>query len=206
MSVSLYYAKNKNNEIFNCYISENPSLPTPQTGQVKSSGSSSHFVPGCIPLSESPAVSSYIYPHTHSYFIKLPPYCLILTNRKDEMYKSAICAKAYIHFLITIKFASSIILMYNRLVVYINFINGTGATIMPFIHIYAYSGRDTETKKKAAEAIVQAASAAMGAPETAFTVVYEDIERDNWEKDVAQSIIEPLREKMLVDHGKPVND
>jgi len=75
---------------------------------------------------------------------------------------------------------------------------------MPFIHVRAYSGRDSETKKRAAEAIVKAASEAMGAPEAAFTVVYEDVERDNWEKDVAQAIIEPLRDKMLIDHGKPV--
>ena len=75
---------------------------------------------------------------------------------------------------------------------------------MPFIHVRAYSGRDAEAKKKAAQAIVKAASESMGAPETAFTVVYEDIEKENWEKDVAQAIIEPLRGKMLIDHGKPV--
>ena len=75
---------------------------------------------------------------------------------------------------------------------------------MPFIHVYAYSGRDMETKKKAAQAIVKAASEAMGAPETAFTVVYEDIEREVWEQNVAKPIIEPLRDKMLIDHGKNV--
>ena len=75
---------------------------------------------------------------------------------------------------------------------------------MPFIHVMAYSGRDIETKKKAAEAIVKTASEVMGAPESAFTVVYEDIEREVWEKDVAQKIIEPLRDKILIDHGKPV--
>ena len=75
---------------------------------------------------------------------------------------------------------------------------------MPFIHVRAYSGRDMETKKKAAAAIVKAASEAMGAPETAFTVVYEDIEREAWEKDVAQPILEPLRDKILIDHGNPV--
>ena len=72
---------------------------------------------------------------------------------------------------------------------------------MPFIHVRAYSGRDMETKKKAAQAIVKAASEAMGAPETAFTVVYEDIEREAWEKSITP-IIEPLRDKMLIDHGK----
>ena len=73
---------------------------------------------------------------------------------------------------------------------------------MPFIHVRAYSGRDMETKKKAALAMVKAASEAMGAPETSFTVVYEEIERDAWEKDVAKPIIEPLRDKILIDHGK----
>ena len=75
---------------------------------------------------------------------------------------------------------------------------------MPFIHVYALSGRDIETKKKMALAITKAASEAMGAPESAFTVVYEDIDREVWEKEIAQPIIEPLRDKMLIDHGKPV--
>lgn len=75
---------------------------------------------------------------------------------------------------------------------------------MPFIHVRAYSGRDMETKKKAAQAIVKAASEAMGAPESAFTLVYEDVERENWETEVAKPIIEPLSDKMLIDHGKPV--
>jgi phenylpyruvate tautomerase PptA (4-oxalocrotonate tautomerase family) len=75
---------------------------------------------------------------------------------------------------------------------------------MPFIHVRAFSGRDADTKKRAAEAIVKAASQAMGAPESAFTVVYEDIEREAWEQNVAQAVIEPLRDKMLIDHGKAV--
>jgi phenylpyruvate tautomerase PptA (4-oxalocrotonate tautomerase family) len=58
-----------------------------------------------------------------------------------------------------------------------------------------------ETKKKAALAIMKAASESMGAPEAAFTVVYEDIEREAWENDIAKPIIEPLRDKMLIDHG-----
>ena len=75
---------------------------------------------------------------------------------------------------------------------------------MPFIHIYAYSGRDEDAKKAAAQALVKAASEVMGAPETAFTVIYEDVERENWDKDVVQPIIEPRRDKMLIDHGEPV--
>ena len=75
---------------------------------------------------------------------------------------------------------------------------------MPFIHVRAYSGRDDETKRRAAQALVKAASEAMNAPESAFTVVYEDVEKDAWERDVAIPVIEPLRDKMLIDHGKPV--
>jgi len=75
---------------------------------------------------------------------------------------------------------------------------------MPFIHVRAYSGRDMETKQKAAQAMVKAASEAMGAPETAFTVVYEDIEREKWENDVAKTILEPLRDKVVISQGKLV--
>ena len=74
---------------------------------------------------------------------------------------------------------------------------------MPFIHVRAYSGRDLEAKKKAAEAIMKAASEAMGAPETAFTIVYEDIERESWDT-VAQPVLDQLKDKVLIDHGKPV--
>lgn len=73
---------------------------------------------------------------------------------------------------------------------------------MPFIHVRAYPGRDDETKKKAAQAMVKAASEIMGAPETAFTVVYEEVDRENWDKEVGIPIVEPLRDKMLIDHGK----
>ena len=75
---------------------------------------------------------------------------------------------------------------------------------MPFIHVLAYKGRDLETKQKTAQAMVKAASESMGAPETAFTVVYEDIEKEAWEETVVKPIIEPLRDKMIIDHGELV--
>ena len=75
---------------------------------------------------------------------------------------------------------------------------------MPFIHVYAYSGRDAETKKKAALAIMKAASESMGAPESVFTVAFQDVDRDAWEKDVAKPIMEPLRDKIIIDHGAVV--
>ena len=72
---------------------------------------------------------------------------------------------------------------------------------MPLIHVRAYSGRDLETKKKAAEAMVKAASEATGAPETAFTVIYEDIDKEAWDEKVARPVIEPLRDKMIIERG-----
>lgn len=72
---------------------------------------------------------------------------------------------------------------------------------MPFIHVRSYTGRDMETKKKAAEAIVKAASEAMGAPESAFTVVYEDVDKEVYSEKVGP-VIESLRDKMLIEHGK----
>jgi len=75
---------------------------------------------------------------------------------------------------------------------------------MPFIHVRAYSGKDIETRKKAALAMAKAASEVMGAPMAAFTVAYEEVEREVWDKEVEKPIIEPLRNKILIDHGKPV--
>ena len=75
---------------------------------------------------------------------------------------------------------------------------------MPFIHIYALGGRDLETKKKTADAIVKTASEIMGAPESVFTVAYEEFERENWESDVVKPVIEPLRDKLLIERGKQV--
>ncbi|MCL2566305.1 MAG: tautomerase family protein [Defluviitaleaceae bacterium] len=75
---------------------------------------------------------------------------------------------------------------------------------MPLIHVRAYAGRDLETKKKAADAMVKAACEAMGAPETSFTVIYEDIEKESWEEVVTKPVIEPLRDKMLIERGVAV--
>ena len=72
---------------------------------------------------------------------------------------------------------------------------------MPYIRVYAYSGRDIETKKKAAAALVKTASEVMGAPESAFTVSFEDIEREDWERDVKEAVIDTIRDKVFIDHG-----
>ena len=72
---------------------------------------------------------------------------------------------------------------------------------MPFIHVSAYSGRDQETKQKAAEAIVKAASQVMGSPESAFTVVFEDIEKEKY-PEIMKPTIDRLRDKMIIEKGK----
>ena len=72
---------------------------------------------------------------------------------------------------------------------------------MPFIHVRAYP-REMDVKKKTAEAIVKAASEVMGAPLEAFTVVFEDLDREAWESGGAQAVTEPLRDKMLIERGK----
>jgi len=61
-----------------------------------------------------------------------------------------------------------------------------------------------ETKMKAAQAIVAAASETLGAPESTFVVAFEDVERESWQSSVVQPIIEPLRDKLLIERGKPV--
>ena len=74
---------------------------------------------------------------------------------------------------------------------------------MPYINIYAYSGRTEEVKKKTAQAIVKAASEAIGAPQTAFTVFFNDVDKENWDAQI-EPIFEPLKDKMLIEDGELV--
>jgi len=76
---------------------------------------------------------------------------------------------------------------------------------MPLIHIYAYAGKDLAAKQATAQAIVKAASAAWGAPESAFTVAFQDIDRETWEQE-SKPILEPLRanNQVVIDHGELV--
>ena len=75
---------------------------------------------------------------------------------------------------------------------------------MPFIHVRAYSGRDMETKQKAAKAIVKAASEALDRPETAFTLIFEDVNPEIWDETVAKPVIEPLSDKIIIRQGELV--
>ncbi|MCL2632269.1 MAG: tautomerase family protein [Coriobacteriia bacterium] len=73
---------------------------------------------------------------------------------------------------------------------------------MPFIHYRSYAGKDLETKKKTAEAIAKVAAEIWGAPESAFTIVFEDVDREVWEAEVKEAIIEPLRDKIVMEQGE----
>ncbi len=61
---------------------------------------------------------------------------------------------------------------------------------MPHIDIKLFPGRSDEMKKAAAEKIVEAASAELGAPTSAFSVSFTDIEKDVWNETVADKIDE----------------
>ena len=74
---------------------------------------------------------------------------------------------------------------------------------MPFIHVYSYSGRDKEGKQKMATEMVKAASEAIGAPLTAFTVAYTDVDRENWDAE-AKPIVDALGDKVIMKSGELV--
>ena len=61
---------------------------------------------------------------------------------------------------------------------------------MPHIDIKLFPGRSDEMKKSAAEKIFEAAAAELGAPTSAFSVAFTDIEKDVWNETVADKIDE----------------
>ena len=61
---------------------------------------------------------------------------------------------------------------------------------MPHIDIKLFPGRSDEMKKAAAEKIVEAAAAELGAPTSAFSVAFTDIEKDVWNETDADKIDE----------------
>ena len=84
---------------------EKESLPTPHSGHTKSSGRSSHLVPGAMPFSSFPLLSSYSHPQiSQTYFIlisvlshfsfylckRFKILCPMFTNRTDEILRQYI--------------------------------------------------------------------------------------------------------------------
>lgn len=74
---------------------------------------------------------------------------------------------------------------------------------MPLIHMYVYSGKDDEFKKKAAEALMKAACESMGVEKTSFTLIYEDVEKEAWVKQINEPILETNRDKLVIEWGEP---
>jgi len=75
---------------------------------------------------------------------------------------------------------------------------------MPYIHLRAYSGKDDELKKKTAQAIIKAAHEATGSPESAFTLTWEDVNPEEWDKKIVEETIEPIRHLLIIENGKLV--
>ncbi|MGN1267090.1 MAG: tautomerase family protein [Dorea sp.] len=61
---------------------------------------------------------------------------------------------------------------------------------MPHIDIKLFPGRSEEMKKAAAAKIIEAASAELGAPTSAFSVAFTEIEKDAWNETVADKVDE----------------
>ncbi|MCL2548220.1 MAG: tautomerase family protein [Symbiobacteriaceae bacterium] len=75
---------------------------------------------------------------------------------------------------------------------------------MPLITVKMWPGRSEEQKKAAAEAILQAAVQAMGTPSTAFTIIIEDIPKEEWEETVVKPEIDPKEELVYIRQGVSV--
>ena len=77
---------------------------------------------------------------------------------------------------------------------------------MPLISIKMYPGRTEEQKKQLALALVKTAVETLGTPETAFTVMFDEIAKEEWPEKVAQPEIEANAEKVYVRQGKLVKE
>jgi len=72
---------------------------------------------------------------------------------------------------------------------------------MPLITVKMWTGRSEEMKKTAADAILQAAVEAMGAPATSFTIIMEDVPKEDWEEQVVKPEIEPKADLVYIREG-----
>ena len=75
---------------------------------------------------------------------------------------------------------------------------------MPFIRIYGYSGRDLESKQEVALAIMKTAGQVLGAGDETFTIMFDDVERENWQEEIVRDIVAQNRDKLLIESGKLV--
>ena len=74
---------------------------------------------------------------------------------------------------------------------------------MPLITVKMWPGRSEEAKRIAAKAIMEAASQAMGTPPSAFTVIMEDVPREEWDATVVAKEINPKSDLVYIRQGEP---
>ncbi len=72
---------------------------------------------------------------------------------------------------------------------------------MPYIAIKAYP-KDAETKKRVVERINQVFLEEWGCPPQAITISMEEVAPENWISDVAEAMIEPNADKMMILSGE----
>ena len=60
---------------------------------------------------------------------------------------------------------------------------------MPHITVQMYPGRDDTKKKKLADELVKAASAALDVPEKSFSVSIVDVPQDEWKEKVYDKVL-----------------
>jgi 4-oxalocrotonate tautomerase len=51
---------------------------------------------------------------------------------------------------------------------------------MPIVNVALYAGRTDQQKAELAKAITQAISETAGVPDSATTVIFQDVEKSNW--------------------------
>lgn len=59
---------------------------------------------------------------------------------------------------------------------------------MPHVEINMFSGRDDETKKKVADAIVETMMKELGCAKNHLSVAIHDVEPANWNKEVGENV------------------
>jgi len=60
---------------------------------------------------------------------------------------------------------------------------------MPHITIQMYPGRDAETKKRLADAILETASKELNREKTHFSVSIVDVPQEDWKKEVYDKVV-----------------
>lgn len=72
---------------------------------------------------------------------------------------------------------------------------------MPHITIQMYSGRDEETKKKLAKAILKTASETLERGPEHFSVSIQDIPQEEWQEKVYKHITDPNNKEVYIRPG-----